>query len=282
MSTGTLVTPADLERLLGTVTVLDVRWRLGGPPGREEYRRGHVPGAAYVDLDTALADPPGAGGRHPLPDPARFEAAMRRAGVRPDRPVVVYDAVAATSAARCWWLLRYFGHPEVRVLDGGYPAWVREGRPVETGETEPAPGDFRARPGHLPVLDAPGAARVARAGSLVDARAAERYRGETEPVDPVAGHVPGARNVPTADNLRLGEDSEPVGFKPVAELRRVYHDAGVDLDRPVGVYCGSGVTATHDVLALDLLGVRAALYAGSWSEWITDPDRPVATGADPG
>lgn len=265
-----LISPLRLAALEGPVVLLDVRWQLGGPPGEEEFLRGHLPGAAYVDLETDLADPPGAGGRHPLPEPARFEAAMRRCGVRADVPVVVYDAVGGTSAARCWWLLRYHGHLPVKVLDGGWPAWVEDVGTVEEGPASPEPGDFVARPGHMPVVDADEAARLAVEGTLIDARAAERYRGEVEPVDPVAGHIPGAVNVPTAANL------EPSGrFKDARSLTPVYEHAGVAPGRPLGVYCGSGVTAAHDVLALSALGLDAALYPGSWSEWVHDRRRPV-------
>lgn len=271
MTGSPLISARDLAELAGTVTLLDVRWRLGGPPGSAEFARGHLPGASYVDLDTELADPPGGGGRHPLPDPARFEAAMRRCGVRGDRTVVVYDAVSGTSAARCWWLLRYHGHPDVRVLDGGLDAWVAAGGALREGAAEAAPGDFTARPGAMPVLDADEAARVARDGRLVDARAPERYRGEAEPVDPVAGHVPGAVNVPTARTL----DESGCFLRPDA-LRAVFDAVGAREGAEVGVYCGSGVTAAHGVLALEVLGVRAALYPASWSGWIADPSRPVA------
>jgi thiosulfate/3-mercaptopyruvate sulfurtransferase len=267
-----LITPRTLAGLEEPVVVLDVRWQLGGPLGHDEFLRGHVPGAAYVDLDTDLADPPGAGGRHPLPDVGRFEAAMRRCGVREDLPVVVYDAVAGTSAARCWWLLRYHGHRRVAVLDGGWQAWLADVGTMEEGKTEVAPGEFTAHPGGMPVLDADDAARVAHEGVLVDARAPERFHGEVEPVDPVAGHIPGAVNVPTVANLE-----EPGGrFKDARALTAVYELAGVRPGREIGVYCGSGVTAAHDVLALEALGLEAALYAGSWSEWIRDDARPVA------
>jgi thiosulfate/3-mercaptopyruvate sulfurtransferase len=267
-----LITPRTLAELEEPVVVLDVRWQLGGPPGHDEFLRGHVPGAAYVDLETDLADPPGAGGRHPLPEVGRFEAAMRRCGVCEDLPVVVYDAVAGTSAARCWWLLRYHGHRRVAVLDGGWQAWLADVGTVEEGKAEVAPGDFTAHPGGMPVLHADDAARVAHEGVLVDARAPERFHGEVEPVDPVAGHIPGAVNVPTVANLE-----EPGGrFKDARALTAVYELAGVRPGREVGVYCGSGVTAAHDVLALEALGLEAALYAGSWSEWIRDDARPVA------
>lgn len=276
--TASLVDAHTLADRLDEVTVLDVRWSLGGPPGREEYLRGHVPGASYVDLERDLADPPGSRGRHPLPDPGRFEAAMRRCGVSGRRPVVVYDAVGGTSAARCWWLLRYHGHRSVALLDGGWPAWVDGGHPVEKAAPAVPPGDFRAEPGHLPVLDAAGAARVAREGVLLDARAAERYRGEVEPVDPVAGHIPGAASLPALLNLRASSPA-PGRFRALEELEALYADAGVDPNTEVGVYCGSGVTAAHDVFALHLLGRRAALYPGSWSEWVADPGRPVETGS---
>ncbi len=269
-----LITPRRLALLEEPVVLLDVRWQLGGPHGHEEFLRGHIPGASYVDLDTDLADPPGLGGRHPLPDVARFEAAMRRCGVRTGVPVVVYDAVAGTSAARCWWLLRFHGHRQVKVLDGGWQAWLEDVGQIEEGPTEVAAGDFTARPGAMPVLDADGAARVAREGALVDARAPERFRGEVEPVDPVAGHIPGAVNVPTAANLEASGGR----FKQAASLTAVYEHAGVRPGREVGVYCGSGVTAAHDVLALEALGLDAALYPGSWSEWVRSGDRPVATG----
>jgi thiosulfate/3-mercaptopyruvate sulfurtransferase len=264
--------------------LLDVRWRLGGPPGIESYRAGHLPGAAYVDLDGELAGPPGEGGRHPLPDTAVFETAMRAAGVRAGHPVVVYDDADGTIAARAWWMLRYYGHSLVRVLDGGYRAWADAGEPASTEDAQAAPGDFSAEAGQMPVLDAAGAAALARSGVLLDARAPARYRGETEPIDPVAGHIPGARSAPTAENV-TGSGV----FRPVAELQARFAALGVAIDGPddaaapeVGAYCGSGVTAAHEILALDLAGVPAALYVGSWSGWVADPGRPVATGPQPG
>ena len=277
VSAGALA--AELARDPAPV-LLDVRWRLGGPPGIDSYRRGHLPGAVFADLDRDLAGPPGPAGRHPLPDPAAFQAAMRAAGVSQDRPVVVYDDGDATIAARGWWTLRYFGHEDVRVLDGGYRAWAEAGLEVATDEPAPAPGDFTAEPGHLPVLDAAGAQAAARTGLLLDARAGERYRGETEPADPVAGHIPGAVSAPTAGNVN------PDGtFSGAAELAARFAalgavpGVGTPGGAPVGAYCGSGVTAAHEVLALTLAGIPAALYVGSWSNWIADPARPVATGA---
>lgn len=265
---GPLITAPELAARLEDVTVLDVRYLMGGPPGRDAHLAGHVPGAAYVDLDRDLAAPPGPGGRHPLPDEHAFEAAMRRAGVRGDRPVVVLDDWQGRAAARAWWLLRYHGHADVRVLDGGWSAWLAEGLPVETGETTPAPGDFTVSPAKgMGVVHADDVLSVPL---LLDARAAERYAGRTEPVDPVAGHIPGAVNVPTTDNL-----DEHGRFLPAARLRETYARVGADAADGVAVYCGSGVTAAHDVLAMEVAGIRAALYPGSWSGWITDPARPV-------
>ena len=278
MASNPLIGPDELAGVIGSdagPVLLDVRWQLGGPPGRDAYLAGHLPGAVFVDLDADLAAPPGAGGRHPLPDPAAFQAAMRRRGVRGDRAVVVYDQRDTTAAARAWWLLGYHGHADVRVLDGGYDGWVARGLEVTTEVPDPEPGDFTARPGRRPLLDAGAAAKVAGEGVLLDARAAARYRGEQEPVDPVAGHIPGARGAPATDNLA------PDGrLRPPAELRARFQALGVRDGVPLGAYCGSGVVASHLVLALELAGYPAALYAGSWSEWITDPTRPVATGEE--
>jgi thiosulfate/3-mercaptopyruvate sulfurtransferase len=270
--TSPLVSARDLAALLGSVTVLDVRYQTGVPDGRPAYEAGHVPGAAYVDMDTALAGPPArpgeAGGRHPLPAVEVFEAAMRRAGVRADRPVVVYDDWGGRAAARAWWLLRYHGHSDVRVLDGGWPAWREAGGASEQGQVTPEAGDFSADPCHLPVVDTDDVLAVE---VLVDARAHERYAGEHEPIDPVAGHIPGAVCVPTTDNL--GPDGR---FKSPDELRRLYAAVGAVAGADVAAYCGSGVTACHDVLALAVARVPAALYGGSFSDWVSDPRRPVS------
>ena len=282
---GLLITADELASALsgapdGVPSVLDVRWRLGGPPGVDIYVAGHVPEAVFVDLDRDLAGPPGPGGRHPMPAAAAFEAAMRRAGVSAGRPVVVYDDADSTAAARAWWLLRYFGHSSVRVLDGGFRAWTAEGEPVSSGPPLlAAAGDFTASPGHLELLDADGAAVMASTGLLLDARTGERYRGQSEPIDPVAGHIPGAVSAPTADNVH------PDGtFLAAADLTARFTALGAAPPPAprgpapaVGVYCGSGVTAAHEVLALAIAGISAALYVGSWSDWITDPARPVAT-----
>ncbi|MEV8229931.1 sulfurtransferase [Streptomyces sp. NPDC079167] len=253
--------------------LLDIRWQLGGPNGRADYEAGHIPGAVFVDLDSELAGPAGSGGRHPLPDPEAFGAVMRRAGVGQDGPVVVYDGGQGWAAARAWWLLRWTGHTDVRVLDGGLAAWTGE---LTTRVPEPAEGDFRPRPGALGLLDADAAADLARSGLLLDARAAERYRGDVESIDRVGGHIPGAVSAPTTQNV--GEDGR---FLAADALATRFAGLGADGGTQVGVYCGSGVSGAHEVLALELAGHRAALYAGSWSEWSSDESRPVATGPDP-
>ncbi len=265
---GPLIDVGELAERLSGVTLLDVRYRMGGPPGVAEFSAEHLPGAAYVDLDVDLASPAGSGGRHPLPSVSDFQVAMRRVGVQDTRPVVVYDDWAGHAAARAWWLLRFHGHADVRVLDGALSAWRAAGFRLEAGSTTPDPGDFTARPGAMPVVEAAGVPDVA---VLIDARAPERYRGETEPVDPVAGHIPGAVNVPTAENLDSGGR-----FRSPAELRAGYAEVGAVSGADVAAYCGSGVTAAHDVLAMEVAGVRAALYPGSWSGWITDPSRPIS------
>lgn len=268
-----LISAEDLAARSDTPALLDVRWQLGGPPGRPEYEQGHIPGAVFVDLDTELAGPPGAAGRHPLPTPERFEAAMRAAGLDHDGPVVAYDGGNLMAAARAWWLLRYFGHAAVQVLDGGLSAWIAAGYATTTEKPSIPPGNFVVRPGGMPTLDAEGAARLSAYGVLLDARAPERFRGEHEPVDPVAGHIPAARNLPVA--LTLGGDGRLL--EPAA-LRELFRDRGVRAEAEVGVYCGSGVSAAQEVLALEVAGFRAALYPGSWSEWVTDPARPVSRG----
>lgn len=263
------------------VRVLDVRWRLGASDGREQHAAGHVPGAVYVDLDTDLALPSDQHGpeqgRHPLPTREALQAAARRWGLDDGDAVVVLDDWNGLAAARAWWLLRHAGVADVRVLDGALPAWRDAGHPLETGGVTPLPGSVELGWGRLPVLTADEAAALPGHGVLLDARAAERYRGEVEPVDPVGGHVPGARSAPTTQHV--DDDGR---FRSAAELRESFAAVGAAGGTPVGAYCGSGVTASHTVLALELAGVRAALYPGSWSEWSNTPGRPVATGPGPG
>ncbi|MEU6756573.1 sulfurtransferase [Streptomyces sp. NPDC046685] len=274
-----ILSAAELQRELTgprPPVLLDVRWQLGGPDQRPAYEAGHLPGAVYIDLDRELAGPPGPGGRHPLPDPEAFGAVMRRTGVRADVPVVVYDGGQGWAAARAWWMLRWTGHPDVRVLDGGLTAWTADGGEVTADEATPVEGDFKPNPGAVGLLDADGAAARARAGLLLDARAGERYRGEVEPIDPVGGHIPGAVSAPTAENV--GPDGR---FLPAGALRARFEALGATEGTPVGVYCGSGVSGAHEVLALAVAGIESDLYAGSWSQWSHDPARPVATGPDP-
>lgn len=292
-----LITAAELAGLLPLApparpVVLDVRYPGIGLPddGYDQYLAGHVPGAAYVSLDDALAAPhvPGVTGRHPLPAAAVLQAAMRAAGVSAARPVVVYDDWRSIAAARAWWLLRWAGHDDVRVLDGGWRAWRAGGGDVETGEVRPEPGDLVVEPGGRAVVDAEGAERIAATGVLLDARPANRYRGEDETIDPVAGHIPGARSLPA---LSLMADDDR--FLPAERLAERFGTVGVRRGAGgrggggrgggVGIYCGSGLQACHVALAAAACGAAAdpAVYAGSWSEWITDPTRPVARGAQP-
>lgn len=265
-----LITAAELRDLLPDVTLLDVRWSLAGPPGIDDYRAGHIPGAVFVGLDTELAAPPSAAaGRHPLPDPADLQAAARRWGVRDGRPVVAYDATANLAAARAWWLLRWAGVADVRLLDGGLAAWDGE---LATGDEHATPGDVTLRPGALPTLELDDVAAFARDATLLDARAAERFRGEVEPIDPRAGHIPGAVSAPTTENV------DSAGrFLPAEELQARFE--GLGASERVGVYCGSGVTAAHEIAALEIAGYDAALYPGSWSQWSNRPDLPAAAGA---
>lgn len=268
--------PALAAELLGDrpPRLLDVRWSLGGPPGIGAYRAGHLPGAVFVDLDADLAAPPSPqAGRHPLPDVADLQAAARRWGLRQDEPVVVYDDSGAMSASRAWWLLRWAGVADVRILDGGLPAWAAAGGSVETGQMQPPEGDVVLVAGGMPTIDADQAGDWPAEGLLLDARAGERFRGEVEPVDPRAGHVPGAVSAPTADNL-----DERGRFRPVDDLTRRFAELGASRGAPVAVYCGSGVTAAHQIAALAAAGYQGVLYPGSWSQWSNDPDRPVATG----
>ena len=293
-----LITAAELAGLLPLApparpVILDVRYPGVGLPddGRAQYLAGHVPGAVYVSLDDALAAPhvPGVTGRHPLPAAAVLQAAMRAAGVSAARPVVVYDDWHSIAAARAWWLLRWAGHDDVRVLDGGWRAWRAGGGTVETGAgAPPEPGDIVVEPGGRAVVDAEGAERIAATGVLLDARPANRYRGEDETIDPVAGHIPGARSLPA---LSLMADDDR--FLPAERLAERFGTVGVRRGAGgrggggrgggVGIYCGSGLQACHVALAAAACGAAAdpAVYAGSWSEWITDPTRPVARGAQP-
>jgi thiosulfate/3-mercaptopyruvate sulfurtransferase len=264
-----LITATELAQRLDVgepLTILDVRWQLAEPDGRAAYERGHLPGAVYVSLEDELSDHAVTGrGRHPLPSGGDLEAAARRWGVRQGVPVVVYDDWNRAGSARAWWVLGAAGISDVRILDGGLSAWTG---PLETGTVTPEPGDVSVPhddlyAGARPTLTADQVGNV----TLIDARAPERFRGDVEPVDPVAGHIPEARNVPSTS--LLGEDGR---FLHGAELARLSGDGAI------GAYCGSGVTASVVVAAFAIAGVEAALYPGSWSEWCSDPARPVARG----
>ncbi|MDQ0633388.1 thiosulfate/3-mercaptopyruvate sulfurtransferase [Arthrobacter pascens] len=267
------------RRTVGLRTVLlDVRWVLGDPHGREHYLEGHLPGAVFVDLATELAAPPvPARGRHPLPPASEFQDAARRWGINDGDVVVAYDNSGNMAAARLWWMLRNAGFREVYLLDGGLAAWSAAGLPVEDGPVDVAPGNVSLDDGRMPVIGVDAAAGWAGTGILLDARAPERYRGEFEPVDPRAGHIPGATSAPTSENL------DGTGhFLPAADLRQRFEGLGISGDIPVAVYCGSGVTAAHEVAALHIAGFRAALYPGSFSEWSNNPALAVVTGSEPG
>ena len=263
-----LITATELARRLGAgepVTVLDVRWQLTEPDGRAAYERGHIPGAVYVSLEDELSDHTVAGrGRHPLPSGRAVEAAARRWGIREGGPVVVYDDWNRAGSARAWWVLTAAGLQDVRILDGGLGAWTGD---LESGSVKPEPGDVTVAhddlyAGALPTLTAAQAVGT----PLLDARAPERFRGDFEPIDPVAGHIPGASNLPSTGVL-----ADDGTFLTDGDLTRLFD--GID---KVGAYCGSGVTASVVVVALAAVGIDAALYPGSWSEWCSDPTRPIA------
>ena len=276
-----LIAPAELAGSLADPAwlVADCRFELGKPDaGREAWRAGHVPGAVYVDLERDLSAPVSAAtGRHPLPMVEDLAATLSRLGIGERTQVVCYDAGSGAYAARLWWILRYLGHDAAAVLDGGFAAWVEEGRPVSAAAVARAPSRFvaRSRPGML--VDAAGvAAALARGERLVDVRGAERFAGTVEPLDTVAGHVPGAINLPYLDNL-----DERGRFRPPAALAERWRRAtGNAAGSDAICMCGSGVTACQQLLALEAAGITGArLYAGSWSEWIRDPARPIARGA---
>jgi thiosulfate/3-mercaptopyruvate sulfurtransferase len=252
------------------VRVVDFRWYLLDRKGRDEYMRGHIPGSVFVDLEAVTGEE--GGGRHPLPSRAQLEEEMRRAGIGATTRVVVYDDTGGSIAARLWFLLEWFGHDAQAVLDGGLQAW---GEPLETKVPHVSRGDFHAKePDRSRVLDA-AAIRELRGVPLLDVRAPERYRGEKEPIDPKAGHIPGALSAPWSGNLA------PDGrFKAPDELRERFVELGA-ADGAVA-YCGSGVNACHELLAMRVAGLPdARLYAGSWSDW-SNRDLPIATGKEPG
>lgn len=260
--------------------VIDVRWYLDGRRGRDEYLKGHVPGALFVDVDGELAGPKGWGpGRHPVPPPELFASARARAGIDDGTHVIAYDDDGGAKAARLWWLLEHHGHPgRVSLLDGGWQAYVAAGGPTDTEPVELSVATALVRQGRgrrIVTADEVAALRPGEA-VLLDARAHARFTGEIEPIDPRAGHIPGAKSAPYVGNLVA-----PAGrFLSDEELRARYLALGVRPGVRVIVYCGSGVTACHTLFALSRIGVEGELYGGSWSDWSADPRRPIATGTD--
>lgn len=272
-----LVSAEWLAAYLGDVVVADVRWYLDGRSGREAYTKGHIPGAVFVDVDRDLADPPEPRrGRHPLPEPEEFARTMGALGIGDADHVIAYDDSGGSSAARLWWMLDATGH-RAAVLDGGLQAWVG---PLESGETRQRPATFTPRPWPAELvaeMEDIDRLRQDPKSLVVDARPPERYSGAFEPIDPRAGHIPGAWNAPWADNL----DPHNGRFRDPEALRDRFAALGAGQPGEVAVYCGSGVTACHDVLALRLAGIRAKLYPGSWSQWSADEERPGTTGDQP-
>jgi thiosulfate/3-mercaptopyruvate sulfurtransferase len=278
-----LISAAELADRFGSVCLLDARFDLAQPAaGEAAYRQAHLPGALYTHLERDLSAMPPApalcGGRHPLPTPEAVARTVTALGITPTTPVVVYDASGGMYAARAWWLLRWLGHPAVAVLDGGLPAWMAAGGALESGERQPVPAAEPYPLPAVPALETITADELQRrlgAVTLVDARGAERYRGDVEPLDPVAGHIPGALNRPFTTNL--GPDGR---FLDAAALRAAFTRLlGERAGGEVIHQCGSGVTACHNLLAMAAAGLGdGVLYAGSWSEWCRDPARPVARG----
>lgn len=281
--TPLLVSVAWLSENLNNakVKIVDVRWYLASPPkGFQEYQTGHIPGAIFLDLEKELARPAYQGpGRHPLPTPEEFAAVMGHIGVGPDIHVVVYDNSGGGVAARLWWLLHYYGHTSVSLLDGGISAWQAAGFPLSQEIPHPSSALFVPNPQPHMVVDKAHVRALVEIheGLLLDARARERYEGRVEPVDPRAGHIPGARSAPYMDNV--ASDGK---MRSVPELREYYTALGAHDAEEIVCYCGSGVTAALDVFALALAGFpNARLYSGSWSDWSSDPGLPAAIGAIP-
>lgn len=258
--------------------VADVRWSLAGPPGRDRYEAGHIPGAVFLDAEHGLSSPGEGPGRHPVPSPEGLARVLGEAGIGDEHVVVAYDDAGGSIAARVWWLYRHYGHDgRVAVLDGGIDAWRDAGFLIATDPPSHPPASWTPGEPRDDLVDT-AAVRDVLGGEilLLDARAPERYRGEIEPIDPRAGHIPGAVSAPWDGNL--GPDGR---FLASERLRDRFASLGA-ADRPVVAYCGSSLTATHDLLALELAGIDGGrLYEGSWSDWSSDPSRPIAVGAEP-
>ena len=276
--TTTLITASELLDRVDDpdLVVVDCRWYLVEPEkGRQEYLAGHIPGAVYASLDTDLAGT-GGPGRHPLPTPESFAATCERFGIDGSTTVVGYDDAGGGIAARLWWMLTNQGHRKSYVLDGGIQAWVASGGSLSPAIPESRTGDFTARPWRG-VVERDGVRNRQARRIVIDARARERYRGDEEPVDPVAGHIPGAVSMPLTENL-----AEDLTFLPPEDLAKRFSSVGIDDAQDVISHCGSGVTGCHNILAMTIAGFGTAdLYVGSWSDWSTS-GLPVATGDDPG
>lgn len=272
-----LISVADLHARLGTVRVFDARWQLGRDDGREQYLAGHIPGAVFLDVERDLSrhgEPHE--GRHPFPADQALAAAAPRWGLNEGDSVVVYDDHRMLAASRAWWALRRAGMTDVRVLDGGWPAWQEAGGAVETGDVVVTPGDVRlGTPGEDGIIDTTSAASWPDTGVLVDVRAAERYRGETEPIDPIAGHVPGAKNLPIGGLL-----TDDGRFRSASDIADAFDAVGATGAVPIAPYCGSGITAAQFALAGAIIGRDVTVYPGSWSAWSNTPGARIATGEE--
>jgi thiosulfate/3-mercaptopyruvate sulfurtransferase len=271
------LSPQELHASLAdpSLRIFDVRFDLKRPEwGRAAYLEGHLPGAQFLDLDRDLSGPRSRhGGRHPLPDWGLFAERLRQLGLGAMDRVVAYDSSGGMFAARLWWMLRHLGHARVQLLDGGFPRWQELGLPVTAEISPPARGDFTPRAFAPDLVEIDQLEALLREGAqLIDARSPDRYRGENETIDPVAGHIPSALNFPHTDNLSGARLKQP------SELGELYRPLR---GKQLVVYCGSGVSAAMDVLALDEIGIAAKLYAGSWSDYVSYPDRPVARGEQP-
>ena len=276
-----LVTPLQLRDMIAGVNPPSILAMQSVNPytGRVSDRARRVPGAIDAEVYTEFAGPPSReGGQRPLPDIKSLQACARRWGLQHCRTVIVYDDDRNMTAARAWWVLRWAGLADVRLLDGGLPAWQAAGMPVAHAPGLPTPSTITLSPGHLPELDAAAAERLAREGVLLDARIRPNYiGGSVRANEAPRGHIPGARSAPAHDNL-----TDPGPFTDNDTLREMYRALGADGRRPVGVYCGAGMSAAVTVLALAVIGIDAPMYVGSWSAWVGEPGRPVAMGADPG
>ena len=277
MNGSTLVSAAELEKNLAHWRVFDCRHDLAKPAlGEQQYRESHIPGALFAHLERDLSGKKtGKNGRHPLPEPVEFEKWLEKTGLAPKDQVVCYDGGNGSMAARLWWMLRWIGHDKVAVLDGGFAKWTKEGRPVTIDVPLFTPLNYPIKPRKEMTADVAALEKNLGRQFLLDARAPARYRGEQEPIDPVAGRIPGAKNRFNSDNL-----SAAGTFKSPAELKKDFAAVlGRTSPSEVIHYCGSGVSACHNLLAMEIAGLKGGkLYAGSWSEWSADPKRPQERG----